>query len=40
MMVIPVDEKNLFRAAVIHSISWQASHRTFCTPEFVEMHTP
>ncbi len=30
----------LYRAAVIHSVSWQESHRAFCTPEFVNMHTP
>ena len=39
-MIIPVDEKNLCQAAAIHSISWQESHRGFCTPEFVGMHTP
>ena len=39
-VIIPADETNLLRAATIHSISWQESHRAFCTPEFVELHTP
>lgn len=25
-MIIPVDETNLFQAAIIHSLSWQDSH--------------
>ncbi len=39
-MIVPVDEMNLVQAAIIHSVSWQESHRSFCTPEFIEMHTP
>ena len=39
-MIIAVDETNLLQAAEIHSISWKESHRSFCTPDFVEMHTP
>ena len=39
-MIIPVNHANLAQAAAIHSISWQESHRSFCTPDFVEMHTP
>ncbi len=39
-MIIAVDETNLTQAAAIHSISWQESHRSFCTPAFIEMHTP
>ncbi len=38
-MIIEVDKTNLFQAAVIHSISWKESHRSFCAPDFVEMHT-
>ncbi len=38
--IVPVDETNLTQAAVIHSVSWKESHRTFCTPDFVEAHTP
>lgn len=38
-VIIPVDETNLFQAAVIHSISWKESHRAFCAPDFIEMHT-
>lgn len=39
-MIIAVDNENLFEAATIHSISWKESHRSFCSPEFVERHTP
>ena len=39
-MIISVDKANLSQAAAIHSISWKESHRSFCTPEFVETHTP
>ena len=39
-MIVAVDETNLFQAAVIHSISWKESHRSFCAPDFIEMHTP
>ena len=39
-MIIAVDKTNLFQAAVIHAISWKESHRSFCAPDFVEMHTP
>ena len=39
-MIIPVNETNILQAAAIHSISWKASHRAFCTPDFIEMHTP
>ena len=38
-MIIPVDETNLLQAATIHSISWKESHRAFCTPDFIELHT-
>ena len=38
-MIIPVDETNVLQAATIHSIAWRASHRAFCTPEFIELHT-
>ena len=40
MMITPVDKTNIMQAAAIHAISWQASHRTFCAPDFVEKHTP
>ena len=40
MMITPVDKANIMQAAAIHAISWQASHRAFCAPDFVEKHTP
>lgn len=39
-MILPVDKTNLLQAAMIHSISWKESHRAFCTPDFIELHTP
>ena len=39
-MIIPVTEMNLTQAAAVHSAAWKESHRAFCTPEFVELHTP
>lgn len=40
MKIETVDETNLDTAGYIHSESWKASHRSFCSPEFVEKHTP
>ena len=39
-MIIPVDETNILQAATIHSISWKQSHLAFCTPDFIELHSP
>ena len=39
-MIIPVDGSNIRDAAAIHSASWQESHRSFCSPDFVALHTP
>ncbi len=39
-MIVSVDEANLFEAGLIHSVSWQDSHRSFCPPDFVALHTP
>ena len=39
-MIVPVDLTNIDIAARIHATAWQASHRAFCKPEFVEKHTP
>ena len=39
-VIIPVDGTNLLQAATIHSISWKESHRAFCAPDFIELHTP
>ena len=39
-MIVPVDQSNLPEAAAIHSVSWQESHRAFCSPEFIARHTP
>ncbi len=38
-IVVPVSEENIFDAAKIHSISWQASHRSFCNDDFIKIHT-
>ena len=39
-MIVLVTEMNLTQAAAVHSAAWKESHRAFCTPEFVELHTP
>ena len=39
-MIIPVDQTNLDQAAIIHSVSWKEAHRAFCSPDFIDMHTP
>ena len=39
-MIVAVDKTNLHQAAVIHSAAWKEAHRSFCTPDFVETHTP
>ena len=39
-MIITVSQSELREAARIHSVSWQESHRSFCTPEFIALHTP
>ncbi len=39
-MIVIVDESNLPEAATIHSVSWQDSHRSFCSPDFIALHTP
>ena len=39
-MIIPVNDRNITAAAAIHSISWKESHRAFCTPDFIEIHSP
>ena len=39
-MIIPVNDQNIAAAAAIHSISWKESHRAFCAPDFIEIHSP
>lgn len=39
-MIVAVDKTNIFQAAIVHSVSWQDSHRSFCSPDFIELHTP
>ena len=38
--IVAIDERNIALAAEIRSASWQESHRSFCSREFVERHTP
>lgn len=38
-MIVTVDASNIEQAAAVHAASWQASHRAFCSPEFVALHT-
>ncbi|SFN98014.1 Ribosomal protein S18 acetylase RimI [Pseudobutyrivibrio sp. UC1225] len=37
-LVTEVNEDNVEAAARIHSVSWQESHLSFCTKEFIAMH--
>lgn len=39
-VIVPVGASNVRDAAVIHSVSWQESHRSFCRADFVALHTP
>lgn len=38
-MIVTVNEASLAVAARIHALSWQGSHRAFCSEEFVRRHT-
>ena len=40
MRFVEVTERNIEDAGRIHSESWKESHRSFCSAEFVEKHTP
>ena len=40
MEIVEVTEENVSQAGRIHSESWKESHRAFCSPEYVEKHTP
>ena len=40
MQFVEVTERNIADAGRIHSESWKESHRSFCSAEFVEKHTP
>ncbi|MBR7040867.1 MAG: GNAT family N-acetyltransferase [Clostridia bacterium] len=39
-MIIKVNRKNTMQAATVHSVSWKESHRSFCSADFVDLHTP
>ena len=39
-MIVEVDSKNIDQAAAVHSVSWKESHRPFCSPDFIDLHTP
>lgn len=39
-MIVAVDNTNVSAAAWVHSISWKESHRPFCSPDFIDMHSP
>ena len=39
-MFLRVDSTTIDDAAMVHSITWQESHRAFCSPEFIAEHTP
>ena len=37
--IVPVAAELLSIAGYIHALAWQASHRDFCAPEFIALHT-
>lgn len=39
-MIEQVTEETLLLAAYVHALSWQASHLSLCSPEFIARHTP
>lgn len=40
MDFVNVSDENIMEAGRIHSEAWKQSHRSFCSPAFVEAHTP
>ncbi|MBQ9196817.1 MAG: GNAT family N-acetyltransferase [Clostridia bacterium] len=40
MEITIVTEDSVQTAGYIHSAAWQASHRAFCSAEFIARHTP
>ena len=40
MIIETVDLQNIEDAARVHSASWQESHRSFCSADFIALHTP
>lgn len=38
--IVPVDAENIVQAGHVHACAWQASHISFCDPDFVALHTP
>lgn len=38
--IVEVDINNISAAGSVHAAAWQASHRSFCAPDFVASHTP
>jgi len=39
MIIETVNEDNIRAAAEVHAAAWRESHRSFCSPEFVKLHT-
>ncbi len=39
-MIVEVDCTNIDQAAAVHSVSWKESHRSFCSSDFIDLHTP
>ena len=39
-LIEEITERTIHLAAMIHSASWQESHRSFCSKEFISAHTP
>ena len=39
-MIVEVTPETLPVAGRVHALSWQASHKAFCSPEFIARNTP
>ena len=39
LQIVPVNADNAAEAGFVHAEAWQASHRGFCTPAFIALHT-
>ena len=40
IVITPAGAEDLEAAGRVHAEAWQDSHRAFCAPEFVALHTP
>lgn len=39
-MIVEINDFNISEAAKMHSLSWQQSHKSFCSEAFIAKHNP